>query len=269
MVPDGWAAGGNEDDAGTCRWAQRKMRQRNIATIVLLGFGENNQVTYQWISKVRRKYPNIRYLHINSHGHHECDGAGIFGFDTPRTIVQFNDGIWPSYNSRRWTDLGQQVPEDYDYLSDNLEKANTFAHLGFHNDQIRLLVIESCYGLRNVATMNAEHLIEYIDDAYEYEHDHYLNAHPSYPFSDVVLVFNMFSENQVAIGGASPIIKGIYPAYSRFFNYLYTYMADGMNFRDAYNYLVGTTSSQTVLREHRVRGLGLSALSNITLNSNP
>ncbi len=273
MIEDGWKDGASEDDTGTCRFADRKMRQKNIKTVVLRGFGANNQVTYECIMAAQRKYPNIRFLHINTHGNWECDGAGWLGLDTTRTIVQFNDGIWPSYNSRRWTDAGYDVPEDYEYLADNLEEHYALAHIVFDYDQIRMLVIESCYGLRNVATLDFSNaLIEYVEGAFEYEDGQNppLNWHPEYPFSDVTHVFNMRSEDQVAIGSASAVIKSWYTYYARFFNGLYARMADGMNFRDAYTDLVlyGTSSAE-VLRYHRVRGLGLSALSDIRLSSNP
>lgn len=80
----------------------------------------------------------------------------------------------------------------------------------------------------------------------------------------------MRSENQVAIGSENLVLKGWYPDYSRFFNGLYRRMADGTNFRDAYQDLtLYGTSSAEVLRYHRVRGRGLSLLSNIRLSSNP
>jgi len=273
MIPDGWTKGSTEEDTGTCRYAEKTMRSKNIKTVSLLGFGENNEVTYERITDAQRKYPNIRYLHINAHGNYECRDDSIWPWSkTPRTIVQFNDGIWPAYNSRRWTDRGYIVPEDYDYLADNLEEHYALAHIEFDDDQIRLLVIESCYGLRNVATMDSDDLIEYVDGAFEEEDSHNppLNALPGYPFSDVTHVFNMRSEDQVAIGSASVVIKGWYTHYTRFFNGLYTRMAEGMNFRDAYwDLALYGTSSAEVLRYHRVRGLGLSALSDIRLSSNP
>jgi len=271
MIENGWTAGSTEDDTGTCRYAEKIMRSKGIKTIVLLGFGVDNQATYEWFDAAKRKYPNIRYLHINADGHWECDGAGWLGLDTTRTTVQFNDGIWPSYNSRSWIDRGLTVPAGYHYLSNSLENAHTLEQFNFANDQIRLLVIESCYGLRNVATQDGDFLINYVAGAYEWENSQNppWNSHPDYPFSDVTICFNMFSENQAAIGGASLIIKGPYPDYRRFFNGLYTRMGDGMNFRDAYTDLRNHTASGQVSRYHRVRGLGLSALSDIYLSSNP
>ncbi len=270
MIENGYTQGVNVEDTGTCRYAERTMRSKSIHPIVLRGYGKYNQVTYEMIRMARIKYPQIRYLHINAHGNHESDRAWWLTGNTPRTRVLFNDGQWVSHNSRRWTGRGRPVPEDYQYLESSLEKAHIFDEFNFAYGQIRILVLESCYGLRNVATMDSNLLVTYLEGAYEYENGQNppLNSYPGYPYTDVLFALQMTGDNQVAIGSANLVVKGPSPYYTTFFNSLYQNLIT-QHFRNAYEDTIEGTLNDEVLDEHRIRGLGLDSLVNIWLSSNP
>ncbi len=271
MIENGYAQGVNVEDTGTCRYAERIMKSKGIYPIVLKGYGEYNQVTYEIICEAIRKFPKIRYLHINAHGNYLSDKAWWFTGNTPRTRVLFNDGEWVSHNSRRWTNRGRSVPEGYQFLSGSLEKARIFDEFKFDYGQIRILVLESCYGLRNVAAMDDyTWLVDYKEGAYEYERSQNppLNYHPEYFFTDILCSLRMSNSNQEAIGSASLVVKGPSPHYTAFFNTLYQNLMT-RNFYEAYLFhVVPSIVNNEVRYEHRVRGLGLSPLSNIWLSSN-
>lgn len=269
MLADGATQGASYTDTGTARFAWQTMKNKGIQVIALKGYGEHNQVSYDIIHSVRRKFPNIRYLHINAHGHYRARKAWSL-LRTPRTRVLFNDGIWVSHNSRRWLDRNRSVPEGYQYLSRSLEKAYTFDHFGFRPGDIRILVLESCYGLRNVATMNAELIVDYVDGAYDYEKSFNppLNFHPHYYFTDVLFAFRMVEDYQVAVGSANLVVKGLFTHYANFFNMLYQNL-ETKNFYNAYSDTVYHITNQEVKSEHRVRGLGLNPQSNVWLSNNP
>jgi hypothetical protein len=271
MVGNGYTQGTTIYDTGTCRYAERTMKNKGIYPIVLLGYGKYNQVTYEMITMAKRKFPGIRYLHINAHGNYLSDKPWWFTGNTPRTRVLFNDGVWLSHNSRRWTGRGRPVPENYQFLSDSLEKARIFDEFNFVPGQIRILILESCYGLRNVATMDSNWLVDYVDGAYEYEERQNppLNSYPGCPYTDVLFSLEMTLAKQVAIGSASPVVKGPYPFYTTFFNSLYQNLMT-RNFYDAYLFhVLPDITNDEVMDEHRIRGLGFSPLNNVWLSSNP
>ena len=269
MLANGMTEGSGFTDTGTCRYAAKMMKAGGVYPITLLGFGGNNQVQAEMFKKVFYKYRNIRYLHIDAHGHYETDGAGFFGFDVLRTRFRFNDGDWPSHNSRIWTDRGLDVPEDYEWLSDSMENHYCLGHLPFRYDQIRFAIVECCYALRNIATEDAQGLVEYVDGAYEWEVDNNQNAHYQYPYSDICFALNIRSGKQTVFGSGELVIKGsIYPYFARFFNALwYGLGQEHLNVQDALTDWALPVASIHVMKQFRYRGAG--QLSQIYLNSNP
>lgn len=211
------------------------MRDRQIKTVTLLGFGENNQVNLETIQRVRAKYLNIRYVHIDAHGTYEWDARGWFTGDALRTVWQFNDGYWPCYNSRRWTDRGYDVPAGYEYLSGNMETASTFEDFGFRLGEVIILVSEACYGVRNLGVLNPDFTVDYDEDAIQWEEDH----HQAYPyndrfFTDICYSFYIGNDKQIALGSSAKLAKSaFYPYWQRFFNAFWQSLAEGNNADDA------------------------------------
>ena len=267
MLKDGMKQGVNEFDTGTARFAARMMKGREVVPIVLLGYDENNQVTYEMFKKVSTKYRAIRYMHIYAHGNYMSDGAGFLGINVPRTRLRFNDGDWPALNSRIWTDRGMPIPAGYVYLSSSLEKAHCLNHLPLAYDQLRILVIESCYALRNVATMDDNWLVHYVEGAYEYEIHNHLNAHPDYPYSDICFGLNIISSKQMILGSSNRVIKGgFYPYYATFFNIYWRSLGNGSNASDALDSAINIANID-VLTYFRTRGAGIQT--EIYLKQNP
>jgi hypothetical protein len=265
MLESGMKQGGSEQDTGTCRFAARMMQRKGIVPITLLGYGTNSQVTYDMLQKVCKKYPNIRYAHIFAHGNYL---SGFYGFRVPRTIIQFNDGIWPAHNSRMWTENGRPVPGNYVQLSSALEKAPCLALLPFTSDRLRIVVLESCYALRNVATEAANWVVTYRDDIYQYELRNNLNSSFDYPYSDMCFALNVYTENQMMLGSGDAIIEGVIdPYYTNFFNNFWRFLGDGESAYDAYSDTINKTTNWSVLHYHRIRGA--SPLFNVYLTPNP
>lgn len=262
---------GNYTDTGTCRFAAKMMKERGVTPIILRGYDEYNEVCYTMFDKVFKKYRNIRYMHIYSHGSDECTGAGILGIDVYRTTLQFNDGLWPTYNSRIWTTRNSPVPEDYEWLAEKFEKANTLDLFPFKDDQLRILVTESCYALRNPATRASNWVIDYKPDEYDYEWDHKLNFSFNYFYSDICFAFNMLGDKQMALGSGEPVVKSpIYLYWTRFFNgFWYELGSSGSNSAsDAVDFARAITT-EDIKRRYRIRGLGTGNMSQIYLNTNP
>jgi len=266
MLEKGMNEGTTQYNTGTCRFAARMMQKRGVVPITLLGYGTNSQVTEKMLKKVFKKYPKIRYMHIFAHGNYEADGAGLFGFDIPRTILLFNDGIWPTHNSTMWTSRGKTVPADYDYLSSGLEKAPCLANLPFSPDQLRIVVLESCYAARTVATENADWTLDYIDGAFEWELEHNANRHPTYPYSDVCFALMMYNSKQMVLGSGSVVIEGWYTYYRQFFNTFWNQLGDGESAEGAINEAIEVTTYE-VLKNFRVRGVAYTP--DIYLKTNP
>jgi len=269
MLANGMTEGSNYTDTGTCRYAAKMWKGNGVTPITLLGFGEHNQVNFEMLKKVFYKYRNIRYMHINSHGHCETDGAGFFGFDVPRTRFRFNDGDWPSHNSRIWTDKGLDVPEGYEYLSKSLEKHYCLAHFPFKYDQLRIVVLEPCYALRNIATEDAQKLVHYVDGAYQWEVDNNQNAHYQYTYSDVCFAFNVRSSKQMILGSGELVVKGsIYPYFTRFINaFWYGLGAENLSVYNALMDWAIPNANMQVMKEFRTRGAGIQT--DIYLKPNP
>jgi hypothetical protein len=269
MLSSGMTEGSNYTDTGTCRYAAKMWKGNGVTPITLLGFGEHNQVSFEMFKKVFYKYRNIRYMHICSHGHYESDGAGLFGFDVLRTRFRFNDGDWPSHNSRIWTDRGLDVPEGYEYLSKSLEKHYCLAHFPFKYDQLRIVVLEPCYALRNIATEDAFRLVTYVDGAYQWEVDNNQNAHYQYPYSDVCFAFNVRSSKQMMLGSGERVVKGsIYPYFTRFINaFWYGLGAENLSVYDALMDWAIPNANMKVMKEFRTRGAGIQT--DIYLKPNP
>jgi hypothetical protein len=234
------------------------MDSKGVKPLVLKGYGGNNMVRRGMINQVFRKYPNIRYGHIYAHGNYKTDGAGIFGIDVPRTRLLFNDGEWVAFNSRKWTDKGVAVPAGYQWLSDTLEKAHYLNQIPFPAGQLKILVLESCYALRNVATMDGDGLVYYVDGAYEYEWTHnHLPYYPGYPYTDVCFGLNILNDNQIAIGSADAVIGGFYPYWRRFFNTFWRALGDGYNVQMSLEEALDWSGiPYAVLWGYRIRGAG-------------
>jgi len=269
MLSNGMTEGSGITDTGTCRYAAKMWKGNGVKPITLLGFGEHNQVNLEMFKKVFYKYRSIRYLHINSHGDHETDGAGFFGFDVPRTTFKFNDGKWPSHNSRIWTDRGLDVPEEYEYLSKSLEKHYCLAQFPFKYDQLRIVVLEPCYALRNIATEDAFKLVTYVDGAYQWEVDNNQNAHYLYPYSDVCFAFNVRSSKQMILGSGELVVKGsICPYFARFINaFWYGLGEENLSVYDSLMDWAIPVASIDVMEQFRTRGAGIQ--STIYLKTNP
>ncbi len=252
MMEDGMKDGSDTLTTGTCLFASRKW-QGHAKPIILRGYGENNQVRHGMINKVFRKYRNIRYGHIYAHGNYL---VGIYGFRDRRTALSFNDGIWVAFNSRTWTDQGLAVPDNYVWLSDELENADYLNRIPFAYGQLRIMVIESCYALRNVVTINGDGSIDYENWVYDYELQHHINSHYAYPNSDVTFGLNIHTTDQMVLGGGDVIIKGgLYPYYSRFFNVFWRSLSEGNTVHDAMQDAKAVGSAE-VIRCFRWRGAG-------------
>lgn len=269
MREDGMDIGANDTDTGTIRYAAKMMKQKGITPIILRGYGTNNQVNYATFRKVFKKYRNIRYKHIYAHGNNQSNGSGFWGINTLRTRLRFNDGDWPAFNSRIWTNRGLEVPEGYKRLSNDLEAGNCLAMFPYKSGQLIVTVVESCLALRNVATMDAQGLITYIDDAYDYEtHPNPdLNAHPDYPYSDISMAFNIWTDKQVVLGSAEVVIRGsAYPYWRRFFNKFWYGLRNNNSAYDSLMDEAIPVANMSVLNGFRYRGIGLS---NAYLKTNP
>jgi hypothetical protein len=72
--------------------------------------------------------------------------------------------------------------------------------------------------------------------------------------------------NQFALGGGEVIIKGgLYPYYSRFFNYFWDGLGNGNTALDAWQNAYDNSGMTTEVKyKHRWRGTGI----NVTLSSN-
>jgi hypothetical protein len=266
MMEEGMKEGGDELSTGTCRFASQMMGGKGIKVIILKGYGGNNQVRRGMINRVFRKYPNIRYGHIYAHGNYETDGAGIFGFDVRRTRLLFNDGEWVAFNSKKWTDRGLPVPAGYEYLSDSLERAHYLNQIPLAPGKLKILVIESCYALRNIVTIDSDGLCHYKNWQYEWEANNHVNSSYSYdyPYSDICAGLNM-TGNQFVLGGGEVIIKGPYPYYSRFFNYFWRGLSNGDTTLNAWQYAYNESGATVEVQyKHRWRGNGIG----VTLSSN-
>lgn len=263
MLEEGMNEGTSQYDTGSCRFAARMMQKRGVVPITLLGYGTNNQVTKTMLKKVFRKYPKIRYMHIFAHGNYR---TGFIGFRVQRTILQFNDGVWPAHNSTMWTGRRMTVPADYDYLSSNLEKAPCLANLPFDSDQLRIVVLESCYAARTVATENADWTVNYIDGAYEWELEHNVNRHPTYPYSDICFALMMYNSKQMVLGSGSVVIGGWYTYYRQFFNTFWNQLGDGESAESAIDEAIKITTIE-VLNNFRIRGVAYTP--EIYLKTNP
>lgn len=255
MLADGMDDGTTVDDTGTARYAEKMMRQKGVNPIVLSGFGNCADVTYDTIMKVFNKYKKIHYMHIYAHGNYQIWGPWFLGH-VQRTGVRFNDGDWPAFNSRYWTDNGFAVPNDYEWLRAKHESGPSLAHFPFAAGQLKILVMESCHGLRNVATRRPDYLIEYIDGAYEDELRWNLFYHPDYPFTDVCFAFKMTETNQMALGSADLIIKGAYTAYKKFFNTFWDELGNNNDSTDAIAEAVSKVISTEIPKKFRARGRG-------------
>lgn len=267
MIENGMTYGTTYLDTGNVRYADKMMKERGVARILLRGYGKHNQVNRATFGKVFKKYHNIRYFHSYAHGHYESDGAGFWGFDILRTRQRYNDGDWPAFNSKIWTLRGLDVPEDYEYLSKSLEAANCLAMFPFRPGQIVVAVMVSCHNLRNIATIDANGLCHYVDGAYQYELDNDLNAHPDYPYSDITFAFDIWTDKQVVLGSGGWVLEGaIMPYWRRFFNKFW----EGLRYGEtAYGSLMDyaiPVANTHVMRYFRSRGIGLN---NAKLSSNP
>jgi len=260
MMEDGMKDGANWTDTGVCRFASKMMSQKQVKPIILRGYGGYNEVRRGVINRVFRKYPNIRYGHIYAHGNYEADGAGIFGIDVRRTRLLFNDGEWVAFNSRKWLDKGQAVPAGYEYLSDTYEHSHYLNQIPFAVGQLKILVIESCYALRNIVTIDGDGLCHYIIAQYDWELNNHINSSYAYgyPYSDICAGLNM-TGNQFVLGGGEAVIKGeLYPYYSRLFNYFWSRLGNGDTTLDAWQHAYNESGiTVEVQYKHRWRGLGI------------
>ncbi|MGB8225690.1 MAG: hypothetical protein WCE45_02305, partial [Sedimentisphaerales bacterium] len=251
MMEDGMKEGTNELDTGTCRFTYQMWEGTGVKPILLLGYGTNNQVRHGMLNRVFRKYKNIKYAHFYAHGNYL---VGPYGFRVRRTALLFNDGVWVAFNSRKWTDKGLSVPSGYEWLSANLEKAHYFNELPFAEGQLRFVVLESCYALRNVVTIDGDGLPHYENWVYDYELANHINAHPDYPYSDMCSGLNVITNAQMILGGGDVIIKGgMYPYYSRFFNVFWRELTNGYTAKEALDEAI-LIATDDVMRYYRWRG---------------
>jgi hypothetical protein len=258
MLADGATQGANYTDTGTARFAWQTMKNKGIQVIALKGYGEYNQVDFDTFQHVFRKFTNVRYIHIYAHGNYECRDSRIWPWSkTPRAVLQFNDGIWPSYNSRKWIDRGLDVPEGYEYLRSDLEKQVPLCHLPFKTGQIRILVVESCLTQKMPVTPHANGLVEYHPYEYEYEVNNNLNFSFNYPHSDFTIAFKMTQSNQMILGSAEIVIRGsVYPYWLRGFNSFWEALGTGA--KTAYDGITAfrsNCSNSSVERGYRIRGI--------------
>ncbi|MFA5240323.1 MAG: hypothetical protein WC476_11550 [Phycisphaerae bacterium] len=265
MFVNGWTNGTDEINTGTCRFAAKIMDAKGVYPLVLKGFGGDNMVTLDMLRKVLRKYPRIRYVHIDSHGNNSVDGPW-FGINRTRTALQFNDGHWVVLNSRYWTDRGLPVPGGYVYLSGAMEKAPCLALLNFELNQIKIGVIGSCYSLRNLCNINGilpDYIPENAYHGYQWEVKQAAtgqNTNPDYPFTDMCIGLNSDYGFFLGSGEAVTTDFSIYPYYTRFFNNFWLHLKEGDDTTagGAYFEAYKTITNDTVLRNHRYRGLGVN-----------
>ena len=267
MLTDGMTRGTSYNDTGNVRYAEEKTKGEGIVTILLRGFGTHNQVRLPIFKKVFKKYTKICYSHFYCHANYECDGPGLLGLNKRRAVMLFNDGKWPAYNSREWTDFGNPVPSHYVWLSDDLEKANHLYMLPFDYDEVSIAVFMSCLIMQNVATVDSYGICDYQEDIYEYEIDHNLHAHWEYFYTDVTSAWNIWEDHQVALGSGGYVIEGaLCHSWRIFFNKFYEGLSNNKTAADAFledAYPVMTTQ---VDRHFRYRGIGMQ---NAMLKKNP
>ncbi|MEN6386785.1 MAG: hypothetical protein ABFD79_16520 [Phycisphaerales bacterium] len=259
MMEDGWKDGSNWTDTGTCRFAHKMMLDNGVWPMTLRGFGGYNRVTRGIINQVFRKYPNIKYCHIYAHGNYETDKAWPFTGDARRTRLLFNDGEWVAFNSHTWLDRDQAVPAGYEYLSDRYENAHYLNQIPFATGQLKILVIESCYALRNIVTIDGAGLCHYQNGQYDWEINNHRNYSYDYgyPFSDICAGLNMTGNQSFALGGGEVIIKGPYTYYSKFFNNFWQGLADGKTALNAWDWAYWHSDlTVEVQYKHRWRGAG-------------
>lgn len=138
-----------------------------------------------------------------------------------------------------------------EYLKGKNEKGPYLGEFPFSNGQLRILVLEACYGLRNVATWRADGLIGYPNDG----RDTY-PGHPEYPYSDICFAFNILNNTQIVLGSADEVIKGIlYPYTREFFNTFWDELGSNQNVSDSLDEAL-SKGSINLIEEHRVRGIG-------------
>ena len=220
--------------------------------------------------KVFRKYKRIRYKHVNAHGNYQADANGIFTGDVLRTVFLFNDGLWPAWNSRFWTDRGNPVPAGYEWMNSSLESHYNLRHFPYTTDQLVITVVEPCYSLRNIATIDASNVITYQEDAIEWEDDNNQNAHWQYPYSDLCFSWSILSNHQFVLGSAEECINGsIATPFKKFMNKFWESLSvDNDNVEDALNDAIFVASTDVMLAFRR-RGAGASYLDQIKLETNP
>jgi hypothetical protein len=265
MLEDGIKQGANYTDTGTARFAWKTMINKGIPTVFLNGYGTYNEVNLATIERVLQVFTNVRYMHIYAHGNYEADGAGLFGFNKNRGVVQLNDGVWPAHNSRKWTDTGNEVPQGYEYLADSLEKHAPLCSLPFKEGQLRILVVESCKTQRMPATEGPTGLVTYYPDEYEYEKSHYLNSSYNYPYSDFCFAFRITQSNQMILGSAETVIRGsAYPYWLLGFNSFWNELGIGAHTaQDGIDAFIANTTGHPPMHDFRIRGA--SNLSGIRL----
>lgn len=273
MMEDGVKEGADELSTGVCRFAGEMMWNNGIWPITLRGYNGYNEVRCGMIKRVFQKYPNIRYCHIYAHGDYVTDRAWPLTGNARRTRLVFNDGEWVAFNSRKWREKHQVVPTGYEYLSNFYEHAHYLNQIPFAPGQLKILVIESCYALRNVVTIDGDGLCHYVNGQYDWEANNHVNSSYAYnyPYSDLCAGLNMTEQNQFILGGGDLVIKGPYTYYSRFFNYFWRALTedDGNGQINttlgAWNYAYNNSGTTLEVQyKHRWRGRGV----NVTLSGN-
>lgn len=257
MAEDGMKQGANYTDTGTARFAGKTIASKGIPTIILKGYGTHSQVNLASFQKIVQKFTNVRYIHIYAHGNYECRNDTIWPWSKiPRAGVLFNDGFWPAHNSRMWTDRGLEVPQGYEYLKSSLEKQTSLRHFPFRIGQVRILAVESCSTQRMPATQQANGLVEYHPDEYEYEKSHYLNFSYNYPYSDFCFAFRIIQSNQMILGSAETVIRGsAYPYWLRGFNSFWDELSIGSHTaEDGINAFIANCGGAPVMYDFRIRG---------------
>lgn len=253
---------------GSARYAERMMRQKGICTILLRGFGCDGEVTCNTLKKVIYKYPKINYAHIYANGDYRLPSQ-IYGQLTQRTGLKINDGVIPAYNSRYWSDTESNVPAGYQWLSNRYEKSYTLSHLPFNSGQLKILALQSCFGLRNTATRASDGVIDYIQGAYEDELGWKLPYHPDYPFTDVCFALKMNGYDQVAVGSGGDVVAAyVEELYKSFFNGFWDKLSRNGNVSDSISEgLDAADYNSQVMSNHRIRGVGI--ITNMYLTTNP
>ncbi len=267
MMKEGLDGGQDWTDTGTCRYAAEMMWDNGVWPMTLVGYPPYNFVCRGVINQTFRKYPNIKYAHIYAHGNYETDKAWPFTGNARRTRLLFNDGEWVAFNSHTWLDRGQQVPAGYEYLSNRYENGHYLNQIPFAPGRLKILVIESCYALRNIVTIDGEGLCHYQNGQYDWEINNHRNYSYDfgYPYSDICAGLNMTGNQSFALGGGEVIIKGPYTYYSRFFNNFWQGLADSKTALNAWDYAYDNSQlTLEVQYKHRWRGSGIG----VTLTSN-